>query len=82
MIVLPLFWDQYDNAQRVDELGFGVRLDTYGHEPDELLGAVERLRADDGLRARMRPIAERLQASPGTTTAAKQIERTAGSVAA
>ena len=29
MIVLPLFWDQYDNAQRVDETGFGVRLPTY-----------------------------------------------------
>src|SRR4029077_90501 len=57
MIVLPLFWDQYDNAQRVDELGFGARLDTYGHEPDELRGAVERLVADDALRARMRPIA-------------------------
>ncbi len=23
LIVLPLFWDQYENAQRVDELGFG-----------------------------------------------------------
>ena len=29
MIVHPLFWDQYDNAQRVDELGFGVRLRSY-----------------------------------------------------
>ena len=75
MIVLPLFWDQYDNAQRVDELGFGVRLDTYGHELDELLGAVERQLADDALRARMRPIAERLHASPGTVKAADLIER-------
>ncbi|TMK73303.1 MAG: glycosyltransferase [Actinobacteria bacterium] len=74
MIVLPLFWDQYDNAQRVDELGLGVRLDTYGHEPDELRGAVERLLADDSLRARMRPIAERLRASPGTVRAAELIE--------
>src|SRR5206468_9303396 len=29
MVALPLFWDQYDNAQRVDETGFGVRLATY-----------------------------------------------------
>ena len=36
MVVLPLFWDQYDNAQRMDETGFGVRLDTYHHTPDEL----------------------------------------------
>ena len=33
MIVLPLFWDQYDNAQRVDETGFGVRLPTYTFGP-------------------------------------------------
>ena len=26
MVVLPLFWDQHDNAQRVEEVGFGVRL--------------------------------------------------------
>ena len=36
MVALPLFWDQYDNAQRVDELGFGVRLPTYAWEPDQL----------------------------------------------
>jgi UDP:flavonoid glycosyltransferase YjiC (YdhE family) len=70
-----LFWDQYDNAQRVDELGFGVRLDTYGHAPDELRAAVERLLADDSVRARLRPIAARLQAQPGTVRAAELLER-------
>jgi MGT family glycosyltransferase len=74
MIVLPLFWDQYDNAQRVNELGFGVRLDTYGHEPEELRAAIERLLADDALRARMGSVADRLQASPGTVRAAELIE--------
>ena len=79
MIVLPLFWDQYDNAQRVDELGFGVRLDTYGHAPDELRAGVERLLAADGVRKRLAPIAERLQRSPGTIKAADLIERLASS---
>ena len=43
MIVLPLFWDQYDNAQRVDETGFGVRLPTYAFEDADLRGAIDRL---------------------------------------
>src|SRR5207247_9904112 len=64
MICLPLFWDQYDNAQRVDELGFGVRLPSYTFEPEDLTGAIDRLLADDPLRTRMKAIAERLQAAP------------------
>ena len=36
MIVLPLFWDQVDNAQRVHETGFGRRLATYDFEDAEL----------------------------------------------
>ncbi len=59
MIVLPLFWDQYDNAQRVDELGFGVRLDTYGFADDELRGAVDRLLTDEDLHTRMAAAGER-----------------------
>jgi MGT family glycosyltransferase len=77
MVVLPLFWDQYDNAQRVHELGYGVRLDTYGHEPDQLRGAIDLLLGDEVLRERMRRISTRLQASPGTAKAAGLIERVA-----
>ncbi len=36
MVVLPLFWDQVDNAQRVQETGFGRRLATYDFEDSEL----------------------------------------------
>jgi len=77
MIVLPLFWDQYDNAQRVDETGFGVRLPTYSFEPERLTSAIDRLVADQPLRAGMTAIAGRLQGSPGTVTAADLIERVA-----
>jgi MGT family glycosyltransferase len=75
MIALPLFWDQYDNAQRVHELGFGVRLDTYRFDDEELLSAIDRLAGDLPLAARMGRIAARLQAAPGTVKAADLIER-------
>jgi MGT family glycosyltransferase len=77
MVVLPLFWDQYDNAQRAAELGFGVRLDTYRFENRELTDAIDRLLADDGLRRRLAAISARLRANPGTEKAADLIERVA-----
>ncbi len=77
MVALPLFWDQYDNAQRLDETGFGVRLRTYELEEDELTGAVDRLLADGSLRRGMASIAAAAQASPGTVRAAGLIERLA-----
>ncbi|CAG2104427.1 unnamed protein product [Medioppia subpectinata] len=43
MIVLPLFFDQYDNAQRVTEKGFGVRLDPYECSEQQLLQSIENL---------------------------------------
>ena len=33
-----------ERHQRIDELGFGIRLDTYGFADEELTGAVDRLR--------------------------------------
>jgi MGT family glycosyltransferase len=77
MVVLPLFWDQYDNAQRLDETGYGVRLDTYGHEPDELTDAVDRQLADQDLRSRLDAVSARLHSVRGTEVAADLIERAA-----
>ena len=77
MIVLPIFWDQHDNAQRIDETGLGVRLDTYEHSPEEMTGAIKQLLGDAGLRARLTELSEFLRARGGTTEAADLIERTA-----
>ena len=54
MVLLPVFWDQHDNAQRVHETGFGIRLDTYGHDPAELPAAVDELLAGAGAEAAAR----------------------------
>jgi UDP:flavonoid glycosyltransferase YjiC (YdhE family) len=76
MLVLPLFWDQHDNAQRMAECGFGVRLPTYEFEDGQLHEAIDRLleAPNDALGAASR----RLQSSPGTVYAAGLIEEVGG----
>jgi len=75
MILLPLFWDQYDNAQRVHESGFGVRLATYAFADDELVDAVERLLGDTDLRERMTAIGADIRSRDGVRKGAQIIER-------
>lgn len=78
MVLLPLFWDQYDNAQRVHETGFGIRLATYTFADDELTGAIDRLLADTALRSRMDAIGADIRSRNGVARAADLIERVAG----
>ncbi|MFC4013098.1 glycosyltransferase [Nonomuraea purpurea] len=75
MILLPLFWDQYDNAQRVDELGYGVRLSTYTFSDEELKGAVSHLLGDAELRARLAAAGEEIRRRDGLRKAADLIEQ-------
>ena len=74
MVVLPLFWDQYDNAQRVQETGYGIRLDTYRFSDDELRGAIDRLVGDAGLRERLAATGARIRSRDGVSAAAGLIE--------
>jgi UDP:flavonoid glycosyltransferase YjiC (YdhE family) len=74
VIVMPLCWDQYDNAQRMDELGFGVRLDTYGFTDTQLRQAVDRLLADGALGERLARAGQAIRAPDGVARAAALIE--------
>jgi MGT family glycosyltransferase len=77
MLILPIFWDQHDNAQRVQETGYGRRLPTYSFGDGELLAAVDTLLTDTGLQARCAAAGERLRRRPGPAVAAELIERLA-----
>jgi MGT family glycosyltransferase len=74
MVCLPLFWDQYDNAQRIDELGLGVRLDPYRVSPEELRGAVDGLLRRTALRAKLAATSMQIRARDGVRRAADLIE--------
>jgi UDP:flavonoid glycosyltransferase YjiC (YdhE family) len=78
MIVLPLFWDQHDNAQRMAELGLGCRLDTYRFTDEAMHAAIAGLLSDETLGARLARSAAQIQASDGLTRAADLIEGAAG----
>jgi UDP:flavonoid glycosyltransferase YjiC (YdhE family) len=77
MIVAPLFWDQHDNAQRMAELGLGVRLDTYRFGDGDMHSALKRLLGDEALAARLARGAGQIQARQGLRRAADLIERAA-----
>jgi MGT family glycosyltransferase len=81
MVLLPIFWDQHDNAQRMDETGFGIRLPTYSFGDGDLPAAIDRLLSDSDLASRLDAISTRLQASPGNERAAELIQAVAGMVA-
>jgi MGT family glycosyltransferase len=77
MIVLPIFWDQHDNAQRVHEMSYGLRVPTYSFDERDLAGAIARTLGDERLRERMHATSMRLQSRPGTQRAADLIEQIA-----
>jgi MGT family glycosyltransferase len=76
MVLLPLFWDQYDNAQRMDELGFGVRLPTYSFTAEQLSAALDSV-LEPAVRSRLAAVGERVRARAGLNLGADVIERVA-----
>ncbi len=75
MIALPVFGDQYDIAQRIDELRFGLRLDPYSCTENDLLKAIEKLLYNECLSEKMKLISHRIQSSDGREKAAIMIEK-------
>ena len=74
MIVMPMFVDQYDNAQRVQEKVFGFRVDPYNFEPQQLVDAVNQLLEDQQVHARLAKAANRIVNSHSKDLLCKHLE--------
>ena len=74
MIVLPTFFDQHDNAQRIEEMGYGKRLNPFTCTVEELSNAIEQLLADDELTEKLNQIGERIRNSTDKLIVADYIE--------
>ncbi|KAH9408267.1 hypothetical protein TYRP_011938 [Tyrophagus putrescentiae] len=75
MIVFPIYSDQFDNAQRLDELGYGVRLHTYSFTEEQLLTAIEKLLGDEQLKSKLAAASERILARDRHQELAMKIEQ-------
>ena len=61
MIVMPLCNDQYDNAQRVAEKGFGIRMDPNTCSKEQLINAIDCILNNEELEKRMKDVSLRIQ---------------------
>ena len=71
MIILPMFGDQYDNAQRIQDTGLGVRLDPYLCSESDLLSAVDRVVND--LELKYEKISQRIRSNKTKEKAAQLV---------
>ena len=62
LIVMPMFSDQFDNAQRIQEKGFGIRMNPFQCTKDQLLNGINKLINDSDLNLKMKNISERFKA--------------------
>ncbi|XP_054152612.1 UDP-glucuronosyltransferase 2B7-like, partial [Oppia nitens] len=74
MLVMPLFADQFDNAQRVQESGLGLRCNPFECSDEELVQSVDKLADDSTLADRMRRIGDRIRRSNDREMIVKIIE--------
>ena len=78
MLVLPAFADQFDNAQRLTETGFGAKIDTNNFTSDQLTETINRLLSDEKLKLRLEQAAKRIHATDRHEQLAQKIEQLLG----
>lgn len=75
MIIFPLFGDQFDNAQRVEEKNYGIQLRPYSFKDEQLLQAIDKLLNDTELYERLNKVARRIECSNSKDKVCERIER-------
>ena len=61
LFIIPLFVDQYDNAQQVHEKGFGIKLDPFKCIKQHLTKTIQTLINDNQFKEKIKQISQRIQ---------------------
>ena len=73
-LILPFCWDGLDNATRIQETGYGLRLPRYRCTDEELAAALARLLDDRGMRERLERVSAHMRSADGRRKAARLID--------
>ena len=74
LIVFPVFADQFDSAQRVQDCNYGYRLDVLNSPLEDILSAIEKTVNDKELKNKFKKASQRIQAIRYDLIAADKIE--------
>ncbi|RWS17291.1 glycosyl transferase-like protein [Dinothrombium tinctorium] len=77
MIIMPLFADQFDNAQRAVEAKIGVKVNPFTVEENELLDAIEMILNDEDIVERVQNISKQIRESKSMDSLMNKIEQVA-----
>jgi MGT family glycosyltransferase len=72
-IIMPYCWDGHDNAQRLEDTGYGRKLARYTWTDEELTTMIESLLHDNALAEKLRAVSAHMQQADGRQKAAKII---------
>ena len=69
-LIMPFCWDGHDNAQRIEDKGYGAQLPRYDWSDEAFAGTLERLLSDAAMRARLTEVSAHMQKQDGRAKAA------------
>lgn len=75
MIILPVFADQFDNAQRIEDLELGKRLDVFNCTKQELLQAIDQVLEDKSLIDKIKNIGSEMRKRDDLTRVASVVSK-------
>jgi len=68
-IIMPFCWDGHDNAQRVEDKGYGAQPRRFAWSDEEYAATLERLSNDTEMHARLTDVSAHMQRADGRTKA-------------
>ncbi|KAH9423416.1 hypothetical protein DERP_003695 [Dermatophagoides pteronyssinus] len=73
-LIMPLFYDQFLNARRVEEKQLGRSIDPFNFDDNQLINLIDQMLNDDRLNKKMKIISQRIQQEDSKSKCCKRLE--------